>query len=183
VTEAVELFVSFLKAATFSVGGLSSLPVLQQELVVTGHVSDQQVLESLAIGRLSTGPNGLYVVSLGYFAYGWAGAAIALVAASIPPLLIVPAAAVIRRQLLSPWAAGVVRGVALSTSGLLVATAIALLAPVRSADLAGIATAVASVPAWQIALAAVALAITVHGRLHPALLIVGGAVAGVALGR
>lgn len=181
--DAVELFVSFLKAATFSVGGLSSLPVLQQELVVTGRVTDQQVLESLAIGRLSTGPNGLYVVSLGYFAYGWAGAAIALFAASIPPLLIVPAAALIRRQLLSPWAAGLVRGVALSTSGLLVATAIALLVPAPPAAALSAAASIGALPLWKLALAVGATAFTIHGRLHPALVIVAGAIAGVALGR
>lgn len=114
------------------------------------------------------------MVSLGYFAYGWGGAAIALLAASIPPLLIVPAAALIRRQLLTPWAAGMVRGVALSTSGLLVATAIGLLAP---------GTTIAAVPAWQIALAGLAAAVTIHGKLHPALVIVAGAIAGIALAR
>ena len=170
----VGLFTAFLKASAFSVGGLSGLPLLREQLVVPGFVSEQQVVESLTIGRLSTGPNGLYVVSLGYFAYGWAGAGIAILAATLPPLLMVPAAAVIRRQLLSPWVAGMVRGVTLSTSGLLLATAYSLL--VRDA-------AIASVPVWQIALALVAAAVTIRGGIHPALLIAGGAVVGVALGR
>lgn len=172
--EPLALFASVLKAATFSVGGLASLPLLRAELVVPGFVTEQQVLEALAIGRLSTGPNGLYVVSLGYFAYGLPGAMIALLAATIPPLLIVPAAALIRRQLLSPWVAGMVRGVALSTSGLLVSTAIGLLAP--GASLAGVAL-------WQIAIAALAVTMTIHGRTHPALVIVGGAMAGMVLGQ
>lgn len=167
------LFLSVLKASAFSVGGLSSLPLLRDELVIPGFVTEQEVVESLAIGRLSTGPNGLYVVSLGYFAYGWLGAGIALLAAMLPPLLIVPAATLIRRQLLSPWAAGMVRGVALSTSGLLLATAYALLAP---------GTTIANVPVWQIGLALAAAAITMHGRAHPALLILGGAVIGLAVG-
>ena len=168
------LFFSVLKASAFSVGGLSSLPLLRDELVIPGFVTEQEVVQSLAIGRLSTGPNGLYVVSLGYFAYGWAGAGIALLAAMLPPLLIVPAATLIRRQLLSPWAAGMVRGVTLSTCGLLLATAYALLAP---------GTTIANVPLWQIALALGAAAITMHGRTHPALLILGGAVIGLAVGR
>lgn len=170
----LDLFLSCLKAATFSVGGLSSLPVLQQELVVPGHLTEQQVIESLAIGRLSPGPNGLYIVSLGYFALGWLGAGIALLAAALPPLALVPAAALIRRQLLSPVAAGMVRGVALSTSGLLVATAISLLAP-------GIP--ITTVPLWQIALAVITTLVVVYGRVHPALLIIGGALIGIALGR
>jgi len=170
--DALELFLSVLKAATLSVGGLSSLPVLRESLVMPGHVTEAQVIEALAIGRLSTGPSGLYVVSLGYFALGWTGAAVALLAATLPPLSLVVLAAFVRRWLLTPWAAGIVRGVALSTSGLLVANGIQLLAP---------GAALVSVPIWQLALAAAGLAFTIHGRIHPGLLVIGGAFAGVLL--
>ena len=172
--EALSLFVDVLKAAALSVGGLSSLPQLRQDLVIPGHVTERQVLEALAIGRLSTGPSGLYVVSLGYFALGWVGAIIALVAASIPPLLIVPAAALVPRQLLSAWAAGAVRGVALSTSGLVVATGVQLIAPDRQ---------ILAVPPWQLGLAAVAAVMTMQGKVHPGLLVLGGALVGLVLGR
>ena len=172
--DALDLFISVLKAATLSVGGLSSLPLLRQELVATGHVTEPQVIEALAIGRLSTGPNGLYVVSLGYFALGWLGAAVALVAATLPPLTLVVLAVFVRRWLLTPWAAGIVRGVALSTSGLVLATGIQLLAPDR---------ALLSVPLWQLALAVVAGALTIQGRVHPGLLVIGGALAGIAVAR
>ena len=168
----VDLFFSVLRAATLSVGGLSSLPVLRESLVVPGLVTETQVVEALAIGRLSTGPNGLYVVSLGYFALGWAGAAIALAASILPPLSLLVLVAFVRRWLLTPWAAGIIRGVALSTSGLLLATGIQLLAP---------GVALLSVPAWQVALAGAALALTVHGRVHPGLLIAGGAAVGIVL--
>jgi chromate transporter len=166
----LELFVDVLKAATLSVGGLSSLPLLRQEL--GGHVTEQQVIEALAIGRLSTGPNGLFVVSLGYFALGWVGAGIALVAAAIPPLSLVVAASFVRRWLLTPWAAGIVRGVALSTSGLVLATGIQLISP----DLQ-----LLSAPPWQLALAAIAAVLTLQGKIHPGLLVIGGAAAGIAL--
>jgi chromate transporter len=161
----LELFIAVLRAAALSVGGLSSLPLLRESLVVPGHVSETQVVEALAIGRLSTGPNGLYVVSLGWFAAGWAGAAVALAAATLPPLTLVVAAAYVRRWLLTAWAAGIVRGVALSTSGLLVATGIQLL----------------EIGAAQVLLALVALALTIQGRVHPGLLVIAGALAGVAL--
>jgi chromate transporter len=160
----LELFVDVLKAATLSVGGLSSLPLLRQEL--GGHVTEQQVIEALAIGRLSTGPNGLFVVSLGYFALGWLGAGIALLAAAIPPLSLVVAASFVRRWLLTPWAAGIVRGVALSTSGLVLATGIQL---------------VEGAQVWQYALAAIAAALTLQGKIHPGLLVIGGAAAGIVL--
>jgi chromate transporter len=173
VIDPIALFLLFLKAAALSVGGLSSLPLLRQELVAPGVVTEKQVLEALAIGRLSTGPNGLFVVSLGYFAAGWLGATISIVAASIPPLTIVPLAALVRQQLLSAWAAGIVRGIALSTSGLVVATGFQLLAP--DAPISG-------VPLWQLGLAIVAGALTVQGRIHPGLLVVAGALIGMAVG-
>ncbi len=54
--EPLELFFSVLQAATLSVGGLSSLPLLREMLVVPGYVTEAQVVESIAIGRLSPGP-------------------------------------------------------------------------------------------------------------------------------
>jgi chromate transporter len=171
---AAELFVVFLRAAALSVGGMGSLPQLRQDLVMTGLVSEQQVLEALAIGRVAPGPNGLFVVSLGYFAAGAVGAVVALLAAALPPLGMVAIAGMVRRQLLSSWAAGLVRGVVLSTSGLVVATSLTLIAPDR---------AILGAPPWQLILAAVAAALSIRGRTHPGLIIVGGGLVGLLLGR
>lgn len=172
--EALDLFIAFLRSSALSVGGLSALPLLRQELVTPGFVSEQQVLEALAIGRLSTGPSGLYVVSLGYFAAGGVGAVLAVLASCFPPLGLVAAATLVRRHLLSPWAAGLVRGVALSSAGLIAATGISLLAPDR---------ALLGLPVWQLGLALGAAAITARGAIHPGLLVGVGALAGLALGR
>jgi chromate transporter len=172
--DALGLFAAVLNAAALSVGGLSSLPLLRQQLVVPGYVTEQQVVEALAIGRLSTGPNGLYVVSLGYFALGWLGAAVALAAATIPPLSLVVVAALVRRWLLRPWAAGIVRGVALSTSGLTLATAVGLIAPGRP---------FLAVQPWELALAAAGTLLGIQGKVHPGLLVAGGALAGVLIAR
>ncbi|HEV8669207.1 MAG TPA: chromate transporter [Candidatus Limnocylindria bacterium] len=172
--EQIELFLVFLRAAALSVGGMAALPQLRQDLVSTGLVTERQILEALAIGKLTPGPTGLYVVSLGYFAAGAVGAVLALIAAAIPPLSMVAVAGIVRRQLLSPWAAGVVRGVVLSTSGLVVATSITLLAPDR---------AVLGVPPWQLLLALAAAVLAINGRTHPGVVIVGGAVVGIAFGR
>jgi chromate transporter len=142
--------------------------------VATGLLTEPQILEALAIGKLTPGPTGFYVVSLGYFAGGVSGAVIALIAAAIPPLALVAIARVVRRQLLSSWAAGVVRGIVLSTSGLVVATSITLLAPDR---------AILGIPLWQLLLAVIAFALAIHGRAHPGVVVVGGAILGIALGR
>lgn len=129
------------------------------------------MVQAIAIGRISTGPNGLYIVSLGYLVGGLGGAALALAAATFPPLVIVPAATLARRWLLTPPVAGLVRGVALATAGLLAATGISILGATES-------------PApWQLGLAAVATVLTYRGTIHPALVIAMGAVAGLGLAR
>lgn len=168
----VILFLVMLKDSALSLGGFGPLPLIRQDLVSPGIVTDAQVVEALAIGRLSTGPNGLWLVSLGYLARGWIGAVLALIACSLPPLVMVPAAALARRSLLTPAFAGLVRGAALATAGLLVATGLSL---IGSAPLA--------VPWWQMGIALAALVLTYDGRLHPGVVVVGGAVLGVLLAR
>jgi chromate transporter len=166
------LFLMLLKDSALSLGGLGSLPLLRQDLVATGVVSDTQLVEALAIGRLSTGPNGLWIVSLGYQIAGPLGAALALVASCLPPLLILPATAMARRWLLSVPFAGLVRGAALATAGLLCATAVALIAPAGDAP-----------SWWQVAIGVAAAAFTYQGRLHPAAVVIGGALLGILLAR
>ena len=170
---ALELFVIFLKASTLGLGGYGSLPVLREDLILAGRATEEQLVQALAVGRLSTGPNGTYVISLGYFAGGVAGAFAALVAACIPPLMMVPLVAVARGRLLSSAFAGFVRGASLATAGLLLAIGLALFAPQGAAGVAW----------WHLVLAVVAGTATYQGRMHPALLIGAGAATGLALGR
>ena len=167
----LSLFGVFLKASALSLGGLSSLPLLRRDLVGTGIATDQQVVQAIAIGRISTGPNGLYIVSLGFLVGGVVGATLALAAATLPPLVIVPITALARRWLVATPVAGLVRGVALATAGLLAATGI------------GIVTAGGAPEWWQLTLVAIGTVLTYDGRVHPALVIAIGVVAGVALGR
>jgi chromate transporter len=128
-------------------------------------------VQAIAIGRISTGPNGLYIVSLGYLVGGVVGAAMALIAATIPPLVIVPITALARRWLVSAPVAGLVRGVALATAGLLAATGV------------GIVTATGTPSWWQMALAGLATVASYRGTIHPAFVIAIGAVVGLVLGR
>lgn len=167
--EQIELFLVFLRSSALAVGGLASLPLLRADLVPQ-YVNDAAIVQALAIGRLGPGPNGLFIVSLGYLVAGWTGALYALIAASIAPLAILPATALARRWILSHWFGGLVRGVALGTGGLLLATG------------ATIVTA-GGTQWWQLALVVATVATTLRGKLHPATMIVVGAVAGLALGR
>lgn len=166
------LFLVFLKDSALSLGGLGSLPLLRQDLVATGIATDDQIVKALAIGRLSTGPNGLWIVSLGFLMAGPLGAALALAASILPPLVILPATAVARRWLLSVRFAGLVRGAALATAGLLAATGVSLIAPAGGAPMW-----------WQLAIGVAATVLTYQGRLHPAAVVIGGALLGVLLAR
>lgn len=170
----LELFWTFLQASFLSMGGQTALPLLRQQLVDAGVITDRQVIEALTIGRLGTGPGGLYMVSLAYFALGWIGAFLALVAITLPPLIILPLATTLRRQLLSTPFAGAVRGLALCTSGLVVSTTAFLIVP-GSPD--GLNT------WWQGALLVAGVALGIEGKRHPVLIIALGAAAGVLLSR
>lgn len=166
------LFLTFLKASSLGLGGYGSLPVIREDLILAGHATDDQLVQSIAVGRLSTGPNGTYVISLGYLVGGVGGALAALIAACLPPLVMVPLVAIARRHLLSAWFAGFIRGASLAVAGLLLAIGLALLLP------GGMAPA-----SWQVVLAVAAGIVSIQGRLHPALLIGVGAAAGIAFAR
>lgn len=167
--EPLELFLLFLKSSALAVSGLGSLPLVRIDMVPR-FTTDAGIVQALAIGRLGPGPNGLYMVSLGYIIAGWPGALYATIAASLAPLAILPAASLARRWVLSSWFGGLVRGVALATSGILLATSVAV---IRSGGTAW----------WQLLLAAITVAVTLDGRLHPAAVILLGALAGIAFGR
>ena len=166
------LFLTLLKDAALSLGGLGALPLIRQDLVAPGYATDAQIVQALAIGRLSTGPTGLWIVSVGYFVGGWLGAAMAIVASSLPPLVMVPATAVARRFLMTSWFAGFVRGASLATAGLLLSTGVTLIAPAADA-----------LAPLQVVIALIAIVVTFQGRLHPGLVVIGGALAGITLAR
>src|SRR5262249_15915056 len=73
------LFLLMLKAALFSTSGIGNLPILHQDLLSRGWATDRNFTESLAIGQISPGPSGLWVISLGYLLDGLRGALFALI--------------------------------------------------------------------------------------------------------
>lgn len=107
----------FIKASLFSSGGTSNLPSLHQDLLAAGWASDSYFGQSLAIGQISPGPNGLWVISLGYLSYGLAGASLALIAITIPPLLVLPLASGYDRIAQMNWVSALMRGVSLAIIG------------------------------------------------------------------
>jgi chromate transporter len=82
------IFLAIFLASLLGFGGLGSLPILRGQLIGAGLTPDTLILHSLAVGNISPGPNGLYLVAIGYFIGGLAGALVACVAIALPPLLV-----------------------------------------------------------------------------------------------
>ena len=107
----------FLKASLFSTGGIGNLPSLHADLLARRWATNQQFAEALTIGQLSPGPNGLWVVSLGYLSGGLVGSLLALLALTLPPLLILAVERGYRRVQHHPAAEGFVAGLTLAVAG------------------------------------------------------------------
>jgi chromate transporter len=142
-------FLLFFKASLFSTGGFSNLPSLHQDLVAQRWATDTQFGNAIVIGQISPGPNGLWVISLGYFSYGYLGAALALLAISLPPVLVLGVSALHAQIEHQPWMDGLMRGVSLAVIGILFTVCWTILHQ-PGVDWRG----------WPIALAAFALART-----------------------
>lgn len=111
-------FLLFLKASLFSTGGFSNLPSLHQDLLANKWAVEADFGESIAIGQISPGPNGLWVISLGYLTYGYLGAFIALLAITIPALLVLATSALYTRTQQQRWVEGLMRGISLAVVGI-----------------------------------------------------------------
>ena len=116
------LFVVIMVASVLSFGGLGSLPVLQSQLEAN-HVSpDAVVLPALAVGNISPGPNGLYLIAASYFLGGLKGSLVACAAVAIPPFLVVLVERARRRLIHLPRFRAMLRSLALAVVALLVVT-------------------------------------------------------------
>jgi chromate transporter len=120
-------FLLFLKASLFSTGGFSNLPSLHQDLIANGWAVEADFGQSIAIGQISPGPNGLWVISMGYLTYGFPGAFLALVAVIIPALLVLVVSAGYTRIEHRPSVQGAMRGVSLAVVGLLLYVVVTIL--------------------------------------------------------
>ncbi|MEZ4863663.1 MAG: chromate transporter [Caldilineaceae bacterium] len=141
-----------LKASLFSTGGSGNLPSIHADFLARGWATDRQFAEALAIGQISPGPSGLWVICLGYLTNGLLGALLATLAISLPPLVVLAVAALHRRVGDHPAMQGFVRGLGLAVSGIFLVVVMRLL--VQN----GI-----NLPSILILLASVGLALT--GRL------------------
>jgi chromate transporter len=115
------LFWIMFRAALLSTTGTGNLPIVHQDLIRRGWATDRQFGESLAIGQISPGPTGLWVISLGYLVGGLQGAAVTLIAIALPPLLVlIFVQGLYRRWGHHPATQGFVRGLGLAVAGIFV---------------------------------------------------------------
>ncbi|HLJ57071.1 MAG TPA: chromate transporter [Chthonomonadaceae bacterium] len=114
----LQYFLLALKASMLSTGGFGNVPSLHDDLLARNWATERTFSESLAVGQVSPGPNGLWIISLGYFVDGVRGALLSLAAITIPPILILAVDWLYHRTKHLPAVDGFIRGLGLATTGI-----------------------------------------------------------------
>jgi chromate transporter len=152
-------------------GGQAALPLIERIAVAeTGWVSAQDFATAVAFGYVTPGPVLITTTFLGYRAAGLAGAFAATFGIFLMPWALAAAAAqLLRRWMQHPWLHNFGRGAAPAVVGLLVVTALHLSRSAFSSEV-------------HVGIAGVALALALWTKLHPMLILLGGAVIGALYG-
>ena len=121
------VFLLLLKASATSFSGLTSLPVVRHDFVETRHaMTDRQLNAAVAAGRTAPGPNGLYLVSVGYFVAGWPGACAGCAACLAPAFLIIPILHYLGRRAERPRVKSAIQAVTFAAAGLVIEATVPL---------------------------------------------------------
>jgi chromate transporter len=121
------LYLLLLKATLTSFSGMTSLPEVRNDFVAERHVlTDRQLNTAVVAGRTGPGPNGLYLVSVGYFIDGLPGAFAGLVALITPAFLVIPMVRWLRTRARTPRIRSAIRAIVLASAGLLLAASLPL---------------------------------------------------------
>jgi chromate transporter len=139
----VIVYFLLVKATLTSFSGMSSLPIVHHDFVVERRaLTERQLATALAVGRAVPGPNGLYMVGVGYLAAGRPGATAGCLALMTPPFLVIPLLLFVGRRADNPRVRGAIRTVTLAAAGLILSAVIPLarseLASPWSAAIAGL---------------------------------------------
>jgi chromate transporter len=167
---AVTLFLTFLKIGAVLYGsGYVLLAFLRNDFVVRlGWLTDQQLLDAIAIGQVTPGPVFTTATFIGYVVGGLPGALLATLGIFLPSFLFVAASQpLVPRLRRSPWAASLLDGVNVAALGLMAAVTLTL---ARDALIDGV-TAV---------LALISAGLLLRFRINSVWLILLGAAAGLA---
>jgi chromate transporter len=126
------LYLLLLKAVATSFSGMASLPMVREDLVVKHQVlTDRQLSTAVIAGRTGPGPNGLYLVSVGYFIAGLPGALAGLLALLTPAFLILPMLKWAGEYAKIPRVRSAIRAIVLASAGLLLAASVQIATEAR----------------------------------------------------
>ncbi|HTD76178.1 MAG TPA: chromate efflux transporter, partial [Chloroflexota bacterium] len=120
------LFLTFLKiGATLYGSGYVLLALLHDDFVNRlGWLTDQQLLDAIAVGQFTPGPVFTTATFIGYLVGGWAGAVVATVAVFLPSFVFVAVVyPLVPRLRASPWTAAFLDGANAAAVGLMAAVA------------------------------------------------------------
>ena len=165
------IFLVFLKVGALLYGsGYVLLAFLRNDLVVNyGWLTDQQLLDAVAIGQFTPGPVFTTATFIGYLLAGVPGAAVATIGIFLPSFFFVALLARIMPYIRkSPWSAAFLDGVNVAALGLMAGVTWQL----GRAALVDLPT---------ILLAAVAALLLFRFKINSAWLVLGGAVIGLGL--
>lgn len=169
----LDLFWRFMVVSLLAFGGgQAALPLIERVAVgETGWIDERDFAAAVGCGYVTPGPVLITATFVGYRAGGPVGAIAATVGVFLMPWLLAAATARLLRNVLHrPWLRGFGRGAGAAVVGLLAVTAL---------DLARHAC-----TAWVYGLIGlVALVLSLRTKVHPALILIAGAVVGVVAGR
>ena len=164
------LFFTFLKIGSVLYGsGYVLLAFLRSDFVERlGWLTDQQLLDAIAIGQVTPGPVSTTATFIGYILGGWLGALVATLGIFLPAFVFVAISnPIIPRIRSSPWASALLNGVNVASLGLMAAVTIEL-ARAAVFDLVTISVALC------------ALFLLIRFKINSLWLVIGGAVIGIA---
>jgi chromate transporter len=165
------LFLTFLKIGSFLYGsGYVLLAFLRNDFVLRlGWLTDQQLIDAVAIGQITPGPLFTAATFIGYVLGGTSGALLATLGIFLPSFVLVAISnPLIPKIRSSTWAGGLLDGVNASALGLMAAVTVQL----ASSSLTDPFTAL---------IAIVSLVLLLRYKVNTTWLIVGGAVIGLML--
>jgi chromate transporter len=123
----VVVYLLLLKATMTSFSGLGSLALIHTDFVEQRHVlTDHQLNTAVVAGRTGPGPNGVYVVSVGYLVAGVPGAIAGFAAMVTPAFLVLPLMYWAGKRADSPRVKSAIRAVVIASAGLLLSVSMPL---------------------------------------------------------
>ena len=118
----VLVYALLLKATLTTFSGTATLPVVRQDFVVRHRLlTDRELNLAFTAGRTGPGPNGVYLVSVGYMVAGLSGACAGWLAMVTPAFLVIPLVRLVGARAEHPRLLGAIRASTAASAGLLLA--------------------------------------------------------------